>query len=157
MARRISPELRTEQFKFMVSAAREGLSANATLKALRDAGQGIGRTEGLALFRQAKAVQDNRVAAAGLEWNNPIPEGFGAPWPSRVRTDLSVSVKLLIRNHVTGEYDVINHRTYNAEGLTPGEAIQNAYDAYSDHPYSDQFSIRSAWIDNVIQHVLSEV
>lgn len=56
-----------EQRLFMTDAYNRGLSANATLAALRDAGIGVRRLEGLAAYR----VVSSRAARGGMINNTP--------------------------------------------------------------------------------------
>lgn len=143
---------RREQFQYLVGAAGRGLSANQALNALREAGIGIGRSEGLRLYKIAQEGEKQREEVAGYDPAAPIPRDSRFRWPSKNATGRAIVVKVVARRHINGEYFDLFHRTYTNDEITPQEAIDNAIDAYSEQKYADEFSIRAAVIWNVIQY-----
>jgi hypothetical protein len=156
MARRVSPGVRSAQFSFLLGAAGRGLSANKALTALRQAGMGIGRTLGLKLYRTAKAIVEQRPAAAGLDWNNPIPDDFARDWPSARRGGYGVTVRINAVNHVTGNEIDVYHTTYTNTLITPAEAVSNAIDKYSEPKYADEFTMEYGVVSNVVKYTPDE-
>lgn len=150
---RVNPGSRSQQFAFLLGAAGRGISANKALQALRDAGLGIGRTLGLQYFKKALAVVAQRAGAAGLDWANPIPEDFAREWPSARRTGYGVTVRINAINNVTGNEIEVYHTTYTQTLITPGEAINNAIDAYSEPRYADEFTMQYGAVSNVVSYI----
>lgn len=153
MARRVSTSQRSQQWTFILAGIGAGLSANRILAALREAGIGIGRTLGLQMVRAARAYFEQQSAAAGLDWNNPIPGDFATPWTSKTRTGYGVTVRIAATNNVTGDEIEVYHTTYTNDLITPGEAIQNAIDSYSDPKYADEFTMQYGHVSNVVEYV----
>lgn len=156
MARRVSTGTRSLQFAFLLGAAGQGLSANRALQGLRDAGIGIGRTLGLQMWKQAIANVAQKAEAAGLTWGNPIPQDFATPWPSARRGGYGITVQINATNNVTGQPIEVYHTTYTDVLITPGEAIANAIDKYSEPKYSDEFTMNYGTVSNVVQYTPSE-
>lgn len=116
-----------------LAAARQGMSANAFVRALREEGQGARRAEALALFAAAKGIvarsqdevfQDIRLNPA----SNPLPV-----WPTARATGIHQTVALYYRDRTTGAILQTYWGTSSELGITREEAIATALNAYSDH------------------------
>lgn len=114
-------------------AARQGQSANAFDRQLRELGQGARRSEVLNLFRIAKGIvarspdepfQDIRLNPA----SNPLPA-----WPTAKATGIHQTVALIYRDRITGQILQTYWGTSSELGVIREEALATAINAYSDH------------------------
>lgn len=116
-----------------IRAAKEGMSANKWLAALRAAGTGVRRAVGLRLFGLAKGI----AAEAGEEPTRDldvVPSlAEMPPSPTRNSEGVLQTVRLVYRERVTGNLREVFHSTVSTSGITRQEAIDNAIDAYAAH------------------------
>lgn len=113
-------------------AVREGMSANSWLAALREAGSGVRRSVGLAIFGQARTLAREYESEPSRPLDQPPSFGEMRQWPTRASEGVLQTVQLYYREDVTGR---IVQRFYNvksAEGMTRQEAIDAAIDANVD-------------------------
>lgn len=140
-------------FGSAVRAAAEGLSANAWLRALSDAGSGVRRAVGLQLYAEARRV----AAEAGEEPSRPLDQiptlGEMAPVATRASAGVLQTVRLVYREKVTGNLRVVYHSTKTEEGITRQEAIDNAIDEYEAHSEEYQTTLVGAVHTSSIQLV----
>jgi hypothetical protein len=131
-------------FGSAIRAAAEGLSANAWLRSLAEAGAGVRRAVGLQLYAQARAV----AAEAGEEPTRPLDQiptlGESPPTPTRNSEGLLQTVRLVYREKVTGNLRVVYHSTVSEAGITRQQAIDNAIDAYASHSEEYQTTLVGA-------------
>lgn len=116
-----------------VRAAAEGMSANAWLKVMAEAGTGIRRAVGLRLYAQAKniAAESRQEPLRAL---NQIPRlSQMPPSPTRGTTGVLQTVRLVYREKVTGNLRTVFHNTLSDGGVTRQEAIDAAIAAYEPH------------------------
>jgi|SRR5882724_10250728 len=118
-------------FGSAVRAAKEGLSAGAWIRAIREAGQGIRRQVALKLFAEAKNV----AAEAGQEPTRDLREiptlAEMPPVATRATEAVLQTVRLVYRERVTGKLKVVFHSTKSDTGITRQAAISNAIGAYA--------------------------
>lgn len=140
-------------FGSAVRAAREGLSAGAWLRALREAGAGIRRQVGLRLYAEAKAV----AAEAGTEPTRDttrVPELSEMP-PIATRAEAGVlqTVRLVYRERVTGNIRTVFHTTKSTQGVTRQTAIDAAIAAYAAHAEEYQSELVGAVHSSAVRMV----
>jgi hypothetical protein len=116
-----------------VRAAREGLSANRWLAALREAGTGIRRAVGLRLFGIAKGIASEAGEEPTRDLDRVPSLAEMRPSPTRATTGVLQTVRLVYRERVTGKLIERYHSTFSATGVTRQEAIDAAIDAYAAH------------------------
>lgn len=107
---------------FMVRAIGEGLSANQTLAAWREAGGTVDRTFGLKLFGEMRGIGERSSAIAGLDVDVPVPAEMMTPWAANGPGNYAHWVA--IHGRYVGERDVSEFRTtiYSDRPLSPAEA-----------------------------------
>lgn len=114
-------------------AAREGMSANAFDRQLRELGLGARRSEVLALYKLAQGIvsssphepfQDIRQNPAA----NPLP-----PWPTKKAEGIHQTVTLIYRDRVTGTLLQTYWGTQSERGIIREQAMATAINAYADH------------------------
>lgn len=120
-------------FPSSLLAAREGMSANAYYRNLRELGIAARRSEVLNLFKVSKSI----IARNPEEPFRPlheVPSGMELPqWPTRKGTGIAQTVTLVYRDRTTGKIQQTWWRTVTPEGITREEALATAIDAYSEH------------------------
>lgn len=120
-----------EAWQTALEAARQGLSANAGLRTLRDAGVGIRRDTWLTLYRSASTV----IARSAGEPFAPLhskPQSHEiGEYPSKSQTGYMQRVTLVYRERGTGNIIRTYHSTMGNRLVTRQQAIQNAVNAYA--------------------------
>lgn len=114
-------------------AVREGLSANAWLAALREAGSGVRRAVGLSIFGQARTLAAEYEAEPTRALDRVPAFSDMKQWPTKASSGILQTVQIFYRENMTGR---IVQRFYNVrtqEGLTRQEAINQAIDANADN------------------------
>lgn len=123
-------------FPAALSAARNGMSANAFYREQLSLGMGARRSEVLQLFKIANGVisrnQEEPFRPRNLA---PTPEEI-AQWPSRRATGVIQRVTLTYRDRTTGQIKQTYWATNNPSPITRERAIAEAIDAYSEHAES---------------------
>lgn len=118
---------------FAIRAAKEGMSANAFDRQLRELGRGARRSEVLSLFRIAKGIaarsgdevfQDIKLNPA----SNPVPV-----WPTAKATGIHQTVALVYRDRTTGAILQTYWGTSSELGVIREQAMATAINAYADH------------------------
>lgn len=114
-------------------AARNGMSANAFARQLRDLGMGARRSEVLRIMGVAKGI----IARTPDEPFRPIDQapspGEIGQWPSKNATGVAQTVTLIYRDKITGQVQQTWWRTVTPGGIKREDAIASAIDAYSDN------------------------
>lgn len=114
-------------------AVKNGMSANAFDRQLRELGMGARRSEVLSLYRIASGI----VARAPDEPFRDIrlnPASDTLPvWPTKKATGIHQTVALIYRDRVTGSILQTYWGTSSELGLIREEAMATAINAYSDH------------------------
>ena len=110
-------------------AVGEGLSANAWLRSLREAGAGVRRDVGLRVYGQARqlAAEYRDEPTRPLDRAPTLEEA--RQWPTANSSGVLQTVRLFYREAVTGR---VVDRFYNVKteaGVTRQEAINKAIDA----------------------------
>lgn len=138
-------------FGSAVRAAREGMSANAFLRALAESGTGIRRSVGLSMYAEARRI----AAEAGEEPTRPLDQvptlAETPPIATRATEGVLQTVRLVYREKVTGNLRVVFHSTVSAEGITRQEAIDAAIDAYEDHSEEYQTTLLAAFHTSAVR------
>lgn len=120
-------------FPAALIAARGGLSANAFVRSLQEAGFGARRTEALQLFAIAKKI----TTAAPEEPFKDItlvPDSSELQsWPTKKATGIRQNVSITYRDRTTGQIKQTFYSTVSENPLTREEVIARAIDAYSEH------------------------
>jgi len=123
-------------FPAALKAAYGGMSANAFIKGLQEAGYGARRSEALQLFKIAKGI----VTAQPSE---PFEDITGVPrlgpndnWPTRNATGVRQNVTITYRNRTTGQIKQTFYSTVNDEPISREAAVSQAIAAYSEHAES---------------------
>lgn len=123
-------------FPAALIAARNGMSANAFVRSLRESGFGARRTEALQLYKVATGIV-TRTAEEPFRPLSSVPSGDEiGTWPSRTATGIAQTVSLTYRDRTTGTIKQTWYRTITPEGITREAAIAEAIDAYSEHAES---------------------
>ena len=127
-----------EQYQFIAAGFNRGLSANATLNALSNAGLGVRRANGLAAFRfAASQVGSGDVLARTVPAFRPTQSAF-LPAPFQLPTQYQVWAKLPTGQTLDGEpqylyavygFDQQLTRDQIDSGLL--SVLQNASDQYA--------------------------
>jgi hypothetical protein len=121
-----------QQFWLMLRAQQEGISGSRTLAMFRQQGLGM-RTQS---FYRMWALAGVTTREAGAEPTRPpdevpeIPEGGNIPVRPRVTPGVLQTVRLTLREKVTGKFRTVYHQTKSPEGVTRQQAIENAVTAY---------------------------
>lgn len=117
----------------MLTAAREGMSANAFNRAQQEVGYGARRTEVLQLFKIAKSI----VTAAPEE---PFADQTLAPsqselqsWPTKKATGIRQNVTITYRDKETGDIKQTFWSVISNQPITREEATSRAIGAYAEH------------------------
>lgn len=123
-------------FPAALSAARNGMSANAFYKEQQSLGLGARRSEVLQLFRIANGII-SKTAEEPFRARHlaPTPEELGQ-WPSRKAAGVVQRVTLTYRDRTTGQIKQTYWSTTNVDPITREKAIAEAIDAYSEHAES---------------------
>ena len=114
-------------------AVREGVSANAWLNALREAGAGVRRSVGLAVFGQARTIAREYEQEPSRPLDQVPTFGESKQWPTQSSSGVLQTVQIFYRERVTGR---IVQRFYNVrtpEGITRQAAIDLAIDTNADN------------------------
>lgn len=126
-------------------AVREGLGANAWLRALTEAGAGVRRQVGLRVYAQAKRLN----AEYGEEITRPLNavpvQSETAPWEVQGEGGVLQTVLLFYREAVTGRTVERFYNVKTAEGVTRQEAVNRAIDANTANATRYQQSLTGAF------------
>lgn len=119
-------------FPSALIAAREGLSANAFDRQLRELGMGARRSEVLQLYKIAVSI----VAKSPEEpFRNireaPRPEQL-EPYPTKKATGIIQHITLTYRDTITGHISRTFYSTTSPQGIPREQAMAQAITAYSD-------------------------
>lgn len=153
----LNPQQEQLRWAFMLGAAGRGLSANATLRELRDVGLGMGRTRGLAMFKQALAYVEQAPQIAALDQENPISPENATEWPSRTKEGFGYVVQFNITHQGTGVTDTRFHTVFSDQLLSPGQAARMAVDANADKAAYYEYDVNSAFTTNIVNYVPMEL
>lgn len=122
-----------EQLSLMIAGASRGMSGQAVLNELREAGLGVRRQQFYRLWGTARAV----AAEAGLEPTRPLDQAPDLsempPVATRAAEGYLHTVRLVYREAETGNQRVVFHSTKSDTPLTRQEAIDQAIAAYEGH------------------------
>jgi hypothetical protein len=120
-------------FPSALIGAKNGMSANAFVKEMRDLGMGARRAEMLSLYRIAKSIVVKSPDEAFQDITQ-VPSGDSVlEWPSKGATGIRQVVTLVYRDRTTGAQKVTHWSTTSPEGITREQAMATAINAYSDH------------------------
>ena len=118
-------------FGSAVRAANEGLSAGAWIRALQATGTGIRRQVALRLYSEAKNVVAETGAEPTRDLNQVPTLAEMPPVATRATEAVLQTVRLVYRERVTGNLKVVFHSTKSDQGVTRGQAVTNAVNAYA--------------------------
>jgi hypothetical protein len=119
-------------YTFALEAASQGLSANAFLTSMREAGMGMRRSVGLELYGLAKRTLAETGRSAFTEPGVvPDPAGFGATL-TRGAEGFLQHVRLVYREQVTGRVIERHYSVKTQTPVTPQEAVDQAVNGYAD-------------------------
>lgn len=116
-----------------IRAAREGFSAAAFEKQLRELGQGARSSEVRALYKEAVDIVSRSQGTEPFQPLNLPPSEPMARFPTRNKTSVMQNVSLVYRDKTTGQISRTFYRVTSANGLSRQEAIDQAIAAYSDN------------------------
>lgn len=119
-------------YTFALEAASSGLSANAFLASMREAGMGLRRSVGLELFGLAKrTLAETGESAFSAPGVVPDPATFGATL-TRGAEGFLQHVRLVYREQVTSRVIERHYSVKTTTPITPQEAIDTAVNGYAD-------------------------
>lgn len=112
-------------------AAKEGMSARAFGRLMRELGEGARSSEMDKMYGLAKQM----IATSGDEiFRNislaPLPSEM-TPWTSKGATGVRQNVSVIIRERSTGNIRSVPYSAYSATGTTREEAMASALSSYS--------------------------
>ena len=120
-------------FPSSLIAAREGMSANAFYRELRNLGLAARRTEVLQLYKIATSI----IARSPEE---PLRDITTAPtndqlveWPTKKATDVRQNISVVYRDRTTGHISRVPYSVSSENGVIREQAMAQAIDAYAAH------------------------
>lgn len=117
-------------------AARNGMSANAFDRQLRELGMGARRSEVLNLYKIAAGIVSRSPDEPFKDVRaNPADEQL-SQWPTRRATGVHQTVALVYRDRITGHILQTYWGTSSEQGVIREQALATAINAYSDHAES---------------------
>lgn len=126
-----------EQLSLMVAGAAQGMSGQAVLSELREAGLGIRRQQFYRLWGTARTM----AAEAGFEPTRPMDQkpdlATIPPVATRQAEGYLQTVRLVYREDMTGQQRVVYHNTKSENLITRQEAVDAAIAAYTGTPSSE--------------------
>lgn len=117
---------------FIARAIQQGMSANQTLAALRDAGAGMARQAGLRLYGQVMGSLANREAQVAYPTNALPRAEVLSPWAMGRGGQFATQVEIQVRDRRTGIISAVQYTHVTNEPHTGDEAIQAGMDLYGD-------------------------
>lgn len=125
---------------FIARAIQEGMSANQTLGALRDAGMGINRQAGLRLYGQVNASLARRGEQVAYP-TNALPRGdMLQPWAMGRGGQYATQVEIQVRDRRTGIVSAVQYTHVTDEPHTGDEAIQAGMNLYGDTETQNRYA-----------------
>lgn len=146
-----------QRFAYILSGIGRGLSGNKIISELRTAGLGVRRSVAFDLIAQARNYYQKRVTTAGLDYNNPVPADAVSQWVSKTKTGYGHAVSVYLRDIGTGAIVQKYYTAYSQTLLTPGQAVQQALDAYGQQAEIYKQTMMGGILTNVVQYTPSQV
>ena len=114
-------------------AARNGLSANAFDRQLRELGMGARRSEVLQLYKYAVGIVRKNPDQPFRDIRTVPSSADLTPWPTKKATGIRQTVTLVYRDRVTGTINTTFWATTSPEGIRRETAMATAINAYAEH------------------------
>lgn len=120
-------------FGAALSAASQGLSANAFQQLLKQAGAGARRAEVLNLYRIAREIHTQGGQEIFRDITQVPNRSEIVPWPSKVAVGIRQNVSLIYRDRTTGQLLRTYYSVTTDNGVTREQAVATAINTYSSH------------------------
>lgn|SRR5487761_75367 len=120
-------------FPSALIAAREGVSANALDRQLRELGIGARRSEVLSLYRIAKGIIARSPSGVFEDIRHAPTASEITAWPTKKATGIMQTVALTYRERSTGVLSQTWYSVSGTEPITREQAIAMAINAYAEH------------------------
>lgn len=125
---------------FMAKAIQEGLSANETLRLMREGGAGMARQAGLRLYGQVNASLARRGEQIAYP-TNALPRGdMMQPWAMGRGGQFATQVEIQVRDRRSGIVSAVQYTHVTDEPHTGDEAIQAGMDLYGDTETQNRYA-----------------
>lgn len=145
------------RFSLILGGIGRGLSGNAIIRELQDAGLGARRGTLLDLISQARSFYGAQPVTAGLDYTNPVPQDAVTAWPSRTMTGYGHVVQIITRDIGTGTMGTRWYTAVSDSLLTPQQAIQQAFDVNADAAQTYEYTMVGGILQNVVGYTPMEV
>lgn len=111
-------------------AAKEGMSARAFGRLMRELGEGARSSEMDQLYGLAKEMVAKSGDAIFADIRlQPLPSEI-TPWASKSATGIRQNVSILVRERATGNIRAVPYSSYSASGVTREQAMAAGLSAY---------------------------
>lgn len=116
-----------------ISAVKRNLSANESLRELRDLGYGIRRQDWLALVREVRGTLETRATGMGRDGTRRPTRSEIFVMTTVIETGFMQHIDVWVKDRETGEIGIRPYSIRTDELMTHDDAIETALDRMAAH------------------------